>query len=191
MNELNLESLELQTEHLLLKVIDEEFADRVLDYYLRNREFLKDWEPNRDEEFYTLEYHQNALHQELDTMKHDQAFRVWIFKKSEGLNRTIGSIGLSNIVRGAFQSCHVGYKLDGEEINQGYLTEGLKAVIKYAFTTLKLHRLEANILPRNRRSLRVVEKLGFYDEGLAKNYLRINGKWEDHLHKVLLNEAME
>lgn len=191
MKEPNLESIELQTERLILKVVGEEFADRVLNYYQRNRELLKDWEPNRDEEFYTLKYHQDTLHHELEKMKHDQAFRVWLFKKSEGFDRTIGSIGLNNIVRGAFQSCHLGYKLDGEEINQGYLTEGLNAVIEYAFTTLKLHRLEANILPRNHRSLRVVEKLGFYDEGLAKDYLRINGKWEDHLHKVLLNKAMK
>lgn len=59
------------------------------------------------------------------------------------------------------------------------------------FTKLQLHRLEANIMPRNKRSLRVVEKLGFYNEGLAEKYLNINGQWEDHLHLVLRNPALE
>ncbi len=53
-----------------------------------------------------------------------------------------------------------------------------------------LHRIEANIILKNIRSLRVVEKLGFYNEGLAYKYLNINGKWEDHIHVVLLNEKI-
>lgn len=191
MSENTFDSFYLETDRLILKVLDGGFADRVLDYYQRNLEFLKEWEPIRDEEFYTLKFQQNALQDELKKINQGQAFRVWIFKKSEVFNQTIGSIGLNNIVRGAFQSCHLGYKLDGEHLNQGYMTEALKGIIEYAFTTMRLHRLEANILPKNLRSLRVVEKCGFYNEGLAKKYLLINGKWEDHIHWVLLNEAME
>jgi [ribosomal protein S5]-alanine N-acetyltransferase len=58
------------------------------------------------------------------------------------------------------------------------------------FQELGLHRIEANIMPKNKRSLRVVEKLGFYNEGLAYKYLKINGKWEDHIHMVLLNDKV-
>ena len=91
---------------------------------------------------------------------------------------------------GAFLSCYLGYKLDKDEINKGYMTEAVKKGVEVVFNELGLHRIEANIMPRNKASLRVVEKLGFYNEGLAYKYLKINGKWEDHIHMVLLNENL-
>ncbi|WP_278244288.1 GNAT family N-acetyltransferase [Caldisalinibacter kiritimatiensis] len=95
------------------------------------------------------------------------------------------------MVRGPFLSCFLGYKLDKDEVNKGYMTEALKMGIDIAFNELKLHRIEANIMPKNEASLRIVKKLGFYEEGVAKKYLKINGKWEDHIHMVLLNEDIE
>nr|WP_281201113.1 GNAT family N-acetyltransferase [Orenia metallireducens] len=95
------------------------------------------------------------------------------------------------MVRGCFQSCYLGYHLDKEEVNNGYMTEALEEAINFLFEEFKLHRIEANIMPKNNPSLRVVQKLGFYNEGLAKKYLTINGKWEDHIHMVLLNEEVE
>ena len=68
------------------------------------------------------------------------------------------------------------------------MTEAVRAAADIAFTDLDLHRIEANIMPRNGASLRVAEKAGFYHEGLALKYLRINGVWEDHIHMVLLRE---
>ena len=93
-----------------------------------------------------------------------------------------------NIIRVAFLSCHLGYKLDKDEINQGYMTEALERAKDIIFDEFGLHRIEANIIPRNTRSMRVVQKLGFHEEGLAYRYLRINGKWEDHVHMALLND---
>ncbi|MDR3540367.1 MAG: GNAT family N-acetyltransferase [Desulfosporosinus sp.] len=189
--EFDLKQVQLETDRLILKVLDENSAGLLLDYYERNNEFLKEWEPVRDSNFYTIAYQREALYKELSKISDKGTFRVWLFKKEDAFSGTIGSIGLNNIVYGAFLSCHLGYKLDHEEINQGYMTEALYKIIEFAFTTLELHRIEANIRPQNVRSMRVVEKLGFYNEGLAKKYLRINGKWEDHFHMVLLNEAME
>jgi ribosomal-protein-alanine N-acetyltransferase len=85
-------------------------------------------------------------------------------------------------------SCYLGYNLDGQEINQGYMTEALRKGIEIIFDEYKLHRIEASILPRNVRSAAVLEKLGFVNEGLSRDYLKINGKWEDHFHMVLLND---
>ena len=104
--------------------------------------------------------------------------------------RLIGSIALSNIVWGCFLSCFLGYKLDGDYTNNGYMTQAIKAVSRYAFDTLCLHRIEANVIPRNLSSRRVLEKCGFHNEGLSKSYLKINGVWEDHIHMVLLNDAV-
>ena len=181
----------LHTERLVLKVIDEEYAAQVVDYYLRNKEFLKKWDPLRSKEFYTVDYQRNELMNEAQKIKDNRMFKVRIFKTNGDEGRIIGQISLNNIVRGCFESCHLGYSLDKDEINQGYMTEGVNAMIRFAFDALGLHRIEANIMPENAASLRVVQKLGFCNEGLAKKYLKINGKWEDHIHWVLLNDALE
>lgn len=177
------------TERLVLKVLDKISAQMVLDYYLRNRLFLEEWEPVRNEEFYTRMYHEEQLENDMSLIENMNLLRLWIFKKNDE-NRIIGSIGFSNIVCGAFLSCYLGYKLDKDEINQGYMTEAVKKGIDVVFNEYGLHRIEANIIPRNKRSLRVTEKLGFYNEGTAHKYLKINGIWEDHIHMVLLNDKV-
>lgn len=178
-----------ETDRLILRVLEPSAAQPVLDYYMRNRAFLEEWEPARDEAFYTRAHHERQLEADLKQMAERSLLRLWIFKK-EDEGRVIGTIGFSNIIGGAFLSCFLGYKLDGAEINRGYMTEALKRGIGVMFQEYGLHRIEANILPRNRRSLRVVEKLGFQNEGLSRKYLRINGTWEDHIHMVLLNEGV-
>ncbi len=178
-----------ETERLQLKVLDESYAEIVLDYNIRNKMFLKQWDPIRGEEFYTKKYHVDQLHKDILGIENGSSLRLWIFKKEDN-SRTIGTISFSNIVRGGFLSCILGYKLDRDEINKGYMTEAVKKGIDIMFNEYGLHRIEGNIIPRNVQSLRVVEKLGFYNEGLAYKYLKINGKWEDHIHMVLLNENL-
>lgn len=178
-----------KTERLTLKVLDKNDANIVLDYYTRNREFLNEWEAIKEKEFYTKKYHEEQLGKELDKIKNRGLFKLWIFKKDDH-SKVIGSVAFNNIVEGSFMSCHLGYKLDKNEINEGYMTEAIKEGIKIMFDEFKLHRIEANIMPKNARSLRVVEKLGFYNEGLAYKYLKINGRWEDHIHMVLLNDKV-
>ena len=71
------------------------------------------------------------------------------------------------------------------------MTEAVNQVVTYAFDSLGLHRIEGNIMPRNKASIGVAKKCGFAEEGLSRKYLKINGVWEDHLHFVRLNEEME
>lgn len=181
-----------ETERLILRVLDKNSAGLLLDYYARNKDFLEEWELKRNDDFYTLEAQAAQLRSDYKDFEENRALRLWLFIKgdTEG-NRTIGAIAFNNIVRGAFLSCFLGYKLDKAEINKGYITEALEKGIDIIFNEYNLHRIEANIMPKNARSLRVTEKLGFYSEGLAKSYLRINGKWEDHIHMVLLNKNLE
>lgn len=175
-----------ETRRLFLKTLDSTSADRMLDYFIRNRDFLEEWEPVRDEDFYTADYQARLLERNRAVMETGAMLKLWIFKK-EDPDRIIGMVNFGNIVRGAFQSCHLGYRLDKQEINKGYMTEAVAKGISVMFGEYALHRIEANIMPRNARSLRVVEKLGFQNEGLSREYLKINGKWEDHIHMVLLN----
>lgn len=176
----------IETQRLILKTLEEQRAALVLDYFLRNREFLEEWEPERGEEFYTEEFQREELLREQAEMEAGRMLRLWIFKAGE--DRIIGSVNFGGIVRGAFLSCFLGYRLDKDETEKGYITEAIRAGIGLMFGEYGLHRIEANIMPRNKRSLRVAEKLGFYNEGYAKKYLNINGVWEDHIHMVLLNE---
>lgn len=181
-----------ETDRLILKVLDGTYAEQVLDYYIRNREFLTEWEPKHPVEFFTVEAQKAQLEKNLSGIEEKQSLRLWIFKKEDPADsRIIGTIAFNHIIWGSFLSCIAGYKLDGQECSKGYATEAMKKGIEIMFEEYKLHRIEANIMPKNLRSLRVAEKLGFYNEGLARRYLRINGKWEDHIHMVLLNEKLE
>lgn len=175
------------TERLVLKVLDKSAAQMVLDYYIRNKEFLEKWEPGRDSKFYTVEFHDKQLEEDLEQMNLKRLLRLWIFEKDDE-SRIIGSIAFSNIVWGSFLSCFMGYKLDKDKIDKGYMTETVKKGIDIMFNEYGLHRIEGNILPRNKASIRVTEKLGFVCEGLSKKYLKINGVWEDHVHMVILND---
>lgn len=176
-----------ETQRLVLRVLDSSHAEMAADYLTRNRAFMEEWESTKADSYYTKEYQETSLEKEAAEADAGRSFRLWIFKKGEE-DRIIGTVGFSNIIKGAFWSCHLGYKLDKDEINNGYITEAIQKGIEIVFGEFGLHRIEANIMPRNKPFLRVAEKLGFYNEGLAKKYLKINGVWEDHIHMVLLNE---
>jgi len=159
----------------------------VLNFYIRNREAFREWEPIRNSEFFTLEKQREIIDVELEEIKGKRLYRLWLF---EG-EKVIGAIALSNIVYGCFLSCNLGYKIDENYQNRGLAQIGIRKIIEIAFNELGLHRIEANIMPKNKKSIHIVEKLGFEDEGYAKRYLKINGKWEDHIHFVILNEKLE
>jgi [ribosomal protein S5]-alanine N-acetyltransferase len=178
-----------ETERLSLRGLTIEDSGLLLDYFIRNKRFLREWEPFRDESFYTEESVKSLIESGNQAYEKRNGLSLYLFNKGE--NRIIGNVALSNIVYGVFQSCFLGYKMDESEINKGKVTEALGKLIEIAFAKYNLHRIEANIIPRNIRSIQVVKKLGFLEEGLSKKYLKINGRWEDHLHFVLLNEAVE
>lgn len=100
----------------------------------------------------------------------------------------IGEMNLNSIQRGPFQNAYVGYWIDKDHAGCGYTPEALVVAAQYAFESLKLHRLQVAIIPRNTASRRVVEKLGLRCEGVAVRYLEINGVWEDHLRFAITSE---
>lgn len=178
-----------QTKRLYLKVLRPYSAKEVLDYYKRNAKFLKDWDPNRDLYFYTMECQRKILRDEYRDYRKGSGIRLWLIKKEN--NKVIGNICFNNIVMGNFKSCFLSYKLDKDEINRGYITEAIRKGIDIMFGQYGLHRIEVNIIPRNERSLRVVEKLNFEKEGFSRKYLEINGVWEDHLHFAIYNDKFD
>lgn len=179
----------LETSRLRLIPAAQELAGQVCDYYCRNRAFLESYDPRREEIFFTEDYQRLLLVQDEAMAQCGRGFRFYI-RLTEEPDRVAGTIALSNIVMGAFLSCFLGYKLDQTCTNRGYMTEAIRLVTEYAFGELRLHRIEANVMPWNTPSLRVLEKNGYEREGISREYLYINGKWEDHVHMVRLNRDL-
>jgi ribosomal-protein-alanine N-acetyltransferase len=111
-----------------------------------------------------------------------------IFLPVKGGERFAGEINLSGVQRGPFQNAYVGYWIDEACAGRGYVPESVVVSAQFAFERLGLHRLQVAIIPRNRPSRRVVEKLGLREEGLAERYLAINGVWEDHIRYAITAE---
>ena len=118
-----------------------------------------------------------------------RAFRFYIML-TEQPSKIIGVIGLNNVVWGSFCSAFLGYKLDKDFVNKGYMSVAVEMLTGYAFKELGLHRIEAKKKKKNKVSLRVLEKNNFANEGISRYYLNINGVWEDHIHMVKINYAM-
>ena len=178
-----------KTNRLFLVQPNVNMASEIVDFYSRNRDFFKDFDPQIPDVFYKVNTHKDIIKRELEEVKYKRMLKFWIYK-IEDKKRIIGMINFANIYMGAFLSCTVGYKLDEFEQHKGYMTEALKAAIIIVFKELKLHRVEANIMPHNKPSLELAKRLGFEYEGLAKKYLKINGKWEDHVHMTIINDEL-
>ena len=99
-----------------------------------------------------------------------------------------GVVNFSEIVRGVFHSAYVGYYAFAPLAGDGYMAEGFALALEFAFGQLKLHRVEANVQPANRRSLALVERLGFEREGYSRRYVKIGGRWRDHVRFAMLAE---
>ena len=179
----------ISTKRTILRTLELDDAEKLQDYFLRNQTFLKPWEPERDPAYYQIKSLRKMIRAELIEYRQNKALRLYIQLKGE--DQIIGFAGLTNILYGYFRSCFLGYKLDKYYVGQGIMTETLEKVISHAFTTYDLHRIESAVMPENKASRKVLNKLGFREEGFSKDYLKINGKWEDHIIYALLNPASE
>jgi len=179
----------LKTERLYLKVLGEEAVSQVAEYYKRNRDFFKRWESSKRDDFFSESYQKMLLKLEQEDIENGNRMKLWIFNRKN--NKIIGFLNFGNIIRGAFDSCFLGYKLDKDETGKGYMTEALKEGMAFYFDVMKLHRIEVNLMPQNTLGIKAVERVGFIKEGISEKYLKINGKWEDHLHYVMLKERYE
>lgn len=180
----------LETPRLTLRTLTPRDVPLLLDFDTRNRTWLAPWEPIRDEGYFTSERVLSTIRADTRSARRGTGCRWHLFLR--GQTSTIqGSISLSNVVTGVFLSAHLGYRLDANATGHGYMAEALGAVVRFAFEDRGLHRLEANVMPRNAPSRRLLLAAGFEEEGLARRYLKIAGVWEDHVHHVLLNGGLE
>lgn len=151
-----------------------------------SRDFLEPWEPAWADDELTRAAYRRRLKHYYREMREDQGYAFFLFRSGD--NALLGGITISGVRRGVSQSCSIGYWMGKPYAGKGYMSSGVRNVIPYVFDTLRLHRLEAACLPSNAASARLLEKLGFTREGLARRYLKINRQWQDHLLFALLND---
>ncbi len=175
----------ISSKRLFLRMATQEDIPEVVRFYTENRVYLTPFYPLWYEEFFTQEYWQNQIQIDVYEFFNDKSLKLFLFPQSNS-RRIIGTINFRNFLRGAAQYCTVGYCLAEEEQGKGYMTEALKAATDYVFQELNMHRVMANYMPHNQRSGNLLKKLGFVVEGYARDYLMINGKWEDHILTSLI-----
>ncbi|WP_345777220.1 GNAT family N-acetyltransferase [Rhodanobacter sp. LX-100] len=177
----------LQTARTRIRLPELSDAAKLLRFRVDNRAHLAPWEPLREDSYYTLEHCAQAIADGQEAARLDRGYPFVVF--SLGSEDVLASFTLSNVVRGPFQACLLGYGVSAGQQGRGLMHEALEAGLAWTFGELGLHRVMANYLPRNERSARLLERLGFEREGYAREYLRIAGQWEDHVLTAKIHRA--
>lgn len=182
-------SVELKNERVLLRHPRGSDYKAWMELRRASRSFLEPWEPRWTAD----ELERSSWRERLRQYSHDRRRGIgqtFLIFEQPGL-QLAGGISIGNIRRGVAQSGHIGYWIGEKYAGRGLMGEALSLVLGYSFEVLGLHRIEAACIPKNRRSIRVLEKAGFSGEGLCRSYLRINGVWQDHMLFSLIDEDFQ
>lgn len=180
-------SIYLESQRLHITTATYRMAGSILEFYIRNTRHLSEWEDVKDSGFYTLAQQRANIRAENARLRNATGIDLWLTDKQTG--EICGKVAVFGIISGNFALCVIGYKLDEEHVGKGLMTEALRRIEEFLFDELHLRRIEINIMPRNSRSIAVVTRLGYQLECEIKEYIRINGVWEDHLRYVKVNEG--
>ena len=175
--------VEIQGKNISIRNFTPDDAQELLEYYLRNKEHLREFEPVRDASFFTYETQKEILLESYRQLMTGSGSDLGIYIG----DKLIGKAKISSIVYGVFKNGILGYSIDKEYEGRGYMKEAINLVLEYAKEYLDLHRIEASALTTNERSKGVLLACGFEEVGVNKKYLYINGKWSDHItfYKIL------
>ncbi|EKO3377450.1 ribosomal protein S5-alanine N-acetyltransferase [Vibrio fluvialis] len=170
---------------IILRTAEFDDAARIANYFTVNRDYLKPWEPKREEAFFSELGWQQRLIKLCELHKMSLGFYLLIIDADS--DEMLGTISFSNISRFPFYACNVGYSLAEQAQGKQVMTRALKMACDYMFNEQNLHRVMASYMPHNKRSEAVLQRLGFVHEGQAKDYLLIDGQWQDHNLTSLVN----
>ena len=154
-------------------------------YYVENWRFLKPWEPTRGDEYYSLSGWQYILGRYNETFNQGRNLNLAVLTPQK--NQVIAVCNFGHIVHGPMKACNLGYSIAEKYQGQGYMYEALSTLIPIILDKYNLHRINANHLPHNDRSAALLKRLGFEKEGYARSYLKIDGKWQDHVLNAYVN----
>lgn len=172
-------------ERVVLRIADEDDVANVVDYYRRQTEHFKPWF-GRSAIDVTEDIVRRAVDERRMLAREDRGYRFHMFLRSEP-RTVVGQCSISDIRRGSIQQAVIGYALGEEFQGQGYMTEAVRAAIRFAFDDLDLHRLEGSYMPGNDKSAAILKGCGFEQEAVFKEYLFINDQWRDHIVTSLRN----
>jgi ribosomal-protein-alanine N-acetyltransferase len=180
----------METDRLRLAVLKRSCSKMVTEYLVRNREFHKKWSQTHSESYFTERTQKEYLRYDSNEYTHGRLVPLYIFRKDEP-GKILGRVTFFNFAYGGMMSCAVGYHMDQEETGKGYMTEALTEACRMIMDVMKIHRVEAFILPNNERSLALIRRCGFIHEGRRFSYMHINGRWEDHEAFCLLADEQK
>ncbi len=178
----------LRTERTVVRLAQRKDRDALLAYYSDNRERLKEYNPKYPDDFFTKPFWERQIERNIEEFYTDASARMFIFDIDDD-KTCIGNASLGGIMRSAAQFCYLGYNVDYRWEGCGIMTEAVGAVVRYGFDELKLHRIMANYMPTNEKSGRLLRRLGFVVEGYARDYLYLDGVWQDHIMTSLTNPS--
>jgi len=179
----------IETDRLTIRLPQVADVPEIIRYYGENREHLRPFSPTFAPDSLDESIWLEQVRVRLREFAARESFRAFIYAKAAP-ERIAGNLNLTQVHRGAFQSCVLGYNLAQDEQGKGYMTEAVNGAVAFAFERWRLHRVTANHMPRNARSAAVLRRCGFQVEGLARAYLLINGKWEDHVLAAIINPTL-
>jgi ribosomal-protein-alanine N-acetyltransferase len=171
--------IRLDAERTSIRPLAAHDVDEMAGVVTANRDHTAPWDPIRGEAYYTRAGQAEMLRRDLDAWDAGTSYAFAILDRGAG-DRIIGRIALGNVVYGAWRNATVGYWVAADAGGRGHATEAARLACRFAFVHAGLHRIQPAVIPRNVRSVRVVEKAGFRLEGRALRYLNIAGRWEDH-----------
>ena len=148
--------------------------------------FLREWEPSWSPDHFSRRAFRNRVYWASRSYEERRAVPLFLIRREDAT--LVGAITLDNMRQGPSQSADIGYWIGPEYARQGYMSEALAAVVKHGFGPLELSRIEAACLPENIASRRLLERNGFAYEGVARSYLKINGRWCNHVRYANLRE---
>jgi [ribosomal protein S5]-alanine N-acetyltransferase len=176
----------VESERLQLRLPEDSDVAAIVHYYRRNREHLQPWSPTFADQMFRLDYWFDQVAGRRAEFEAGLGARAFIFRR-EAPTVVIGNLSLNQITRGPAQHCVLGYSLAEDAQGRGYMLEAVRSAVRFAFGDLRLHRVMAGYIPHNIRSAAVLRRAGFTVEGYARDYILINGRWEDHILTAITN----
>ncbi|MDX2103225.1 MAG: GNAT family protein [Alphaproteobacteria bacterium] len=152
----------------------------------QSRAFLEPWEPLWPSDALSRTCYRRRLKRAAEDWREDAGYAFHLIRRED--QALLGALTFTNVRRGVAQAASVGYWIGEPHARQGYMREALRTALDFAFADLGLHRVEAACLPRNTASAGLLDRCGFQREGIARKYLKIAGRWEDHLLFAILRE---
>lgn len=177
-----------ESERLIIKVLDKNYAPMVLDFLSENRDIFEPYEAEKPPNYYTAKYQSVTLRLEYNSFLKGNYARFYVFTKEEP-DKIIGTVSFGHMHKFPFFSTSIGYKFSKTAFGNGYATEAVSCTASAIFKDAGFHRIEAYVLPDNTASIKLLKRVGFEYEGIARSSICVRGDYKDHLQFSLINPS--